>query len=515
MAAGLALCLMDRSCWALGGYNRHKLDAFVARVQDFIAQRQLLPPASRVLAAVSGGADSMALLDCLTRLGYSVTVAHLDHGIRPGSWGEAELVLRRAAERGIPAIAERWEVPQAAAAGENLEAAARRLRYTFLARLAAETGSGAIATGHTADDQVETFLLHLLRGSGTQGLRGMLPEQALSGVVAVPAAGGVRLVRPLLCVWRHETIDFCRRLGTPVIEDPSNLNRDLLRNRVRHELVPQLEGYNPQVRKAIWRAAQATAEAHAALVEDAGLGWARAAIETEDGVLLRLRPLRQSPEAVQKLMLRRAFTACGGEIDQSGAIERLQRLCQPGSPAHAEMGGGVDVWRTGARLFIVRAADDAWAGFPQCVHRSPSALLPERRIRLRHGWSLRCERIAARGGSPAKLRAEPGALSAWLPVESREPRLSVRPWQAGDRMRLFGTGGTVKVADLLARAQVPPPARRGWPVVLLGGEVAWIPGVQRGELCRVPSSAHSLLHLELTEPRGKPVWLDRLGAPAD
>ena len=495
-----------------GDYNPHDLDTFVPRVHDFITQRRLLQPASRVVAAVSGGADSMALLDCLRSLGYSVVVAHLDHGMRPGSWDEAERVLRQAAQRGVPAIAEACVVPKAAAPGENLEAAARRLRYAFLARVAMETGSVAVATGHTADDQIETFLLHLLRGSGTQGLRGMLPEQPLSGVVAGAAAADIRLVRPLLCVWRSETIDFCRRMGTAVIDDPSNLDRGLLRNRVRHELVPLLEGYNPQVRKAIYRAAQAAAEAHAALSEDAEQAWARVAVQTDDGVLLRLGPLHALPEAVQKLSLLRAFNACGGESDQAGAVERLQGLCGTARPGHVELGGGVEAWRTRSCVFVVRAANGPWAAFPQCVRPTPAPLLAGKRSRLSQGWSLTCERLAARRGALARLREDISAQSAWLPVGPHAAPLSVRPWQEGDRMRLFGTGGTVKVADLLARAQVPPPARRAWPVVLLGGEVAWIPGVKRGELCRVTPSARNLLHVSLVVPRGKPLWLDCNGA---
>ena len=496
-------------------YNRHKLDAFIVRVQDFIARRRLLRPGSRVVAAVSGGPDSMALLDSLNRLGYSLVVAHLDHGMRPGSWDEAEQVLRQAAQWGIPAIAERCDVPGMAAPRENLEAAARRLRYGFLARVARETSSVAVVTGHTADDQIETFLLHLLRGSGTQGLRGMLPEQPLSAVVPPGAAGDIRLVRPLLGVWRQETFDYCRRMDTLLLEDPSNSDQSLLRNRVRHELIPILETYNPQVRAALYRAAHATAEAHQAISREVDLALSKASIETPDGFLLWLEPLAEKPDAVRKEVLRRAVGVCGGDNERAEEVEQLERLCRLSRPGHLRLGGGVEVWRARDRLFVVRPEVTSWAGFPQFLRGKPVEITPERCLRLGGGWTLACERTATRTRLPARQRVALGPHVAWMQSGARSELPTLRAWQEGDRMRLFGSGGTAKVADLLSRAQVPPPARRAWPVVLDRGEVAWIPGVMRGELCRIPDSARSLLRIELTWPRLAAVWLAREADPGD
>jgi tRNA(Ile)-lysidine synthase len=495
-------------------YNRHKLDAFVVRVQDFVAKYGLLPPGGLVVAAVSGGPDSMALLDSLIALGYRVVVAHLDHGMRPGSWEEAKEVLRLAARRGVAAVAERRDVPAEASAGENLEAAARRLRYAFLARVAVEAGACAVATGHTADDQVETFLMHLLRGSGTQGLRGMQPSQPLSSLAPGTRADRVQLVRPLLGVWRRETADFCSRQGTPVIEDPSNRDQGLLRNRVRHELLPQLESYNPQARAAIYRAAETTTAAHALLHESAGKAWRHAAIPTDEGVLLFLERLRMQPEAVQAQLLRRAMEACGGVNESADSLARALRLVHSGGPTHAQLGGGIEAWRAGQCLYLVHSGATCWREFPQCRPGEALALLPGRRTRLEHGWSITCTRVAGGRGLPGQLRSESGAFRAWL-SEPSQVALCVRAWAPGDRMRLFGSGGTVKVADTLSRAGVPLPARRGWPVVLLQDEVAWIPGVQRGELCRVTGRERNVLRLDLVAPRRVSHWLRREPAPED
>jgi tRNA(Ile)-lysidine synthetase-like protein len=487
-------------------YNRHKLDAFVVRVHGYVSKQRLLPAGGLVVAAVSGGPDSMALLDGLLALGYRVVVAHLDHGIRPESWQEAEQVLRMAALRGVAAVAERGDVLARASDGENLEAAARRLRYAFLARVAVEAGACAVATGHTADDQVETFLMHLLRGSGTQGLRGMQASQPLSSLVPEAHAGRVQLVRPLLGVWRHETAEFCRRQGTPVIEDPSNQDQSLLRNRIRHELLPHLESYNPQARAAIHRAAETTAAVHAVLHAAAEKAWPDLAVPTEGAVLLCLEPLRKLPEVVQAQLLRRAMEACGSVNESADSLARALSLVQPGGPNHAQLGGGIEAWRAGQHLYLMHSGATGWKEFPQCRPGVTLALLARRRTRLEHGWSIICARVAGGGGLADQVRSERGASRAWVPVSSPSA-LSARAWTPGDRMRLFGSGGSVKVADLLSRCGVPLPARRGWPVVLLQDEVAWIPGVQRGELCRMTGREPEVMQLDLVAPRRVRNWL--------
>jgi tRNA(Ile)-lysidine synthase len=159
-------------------------------VAAFIERERLLGSGQRVIAAVSGGADSLCLLDCLHRLGYALRIAHFDHGLRRGSWREAEFVLRLARERGLPAIAERSTPRNWARRGRSLEEAARQVRYAFLVRAAREWDASVIAVGHTADDQVETILMHLLRGAGVHGLRGMLPRTHARGGLAGPAGGG-------------------------------------------------------------------------------------------------------------------------------------------------------------------------------------------------------------------------------------------------------------------------------------------------------------------------------------
>ena len=224
-----------------------------ARVADFISRTGMLKAKQPVIVGVSGGADSLCLLDCLHRLRYSLVLAHFDHQLRADSGEDADFCREMAERYGIQAAIEAGDVRAFADQGRSLEEAARLLRYRFLARTANKHGATVIATGHTADDQVETILMHFLRGSGPSGLSGMLPSTALDDWVDIPEGEGVDLIRPLLELTRAQTSGHCREQGLAPIEDSTNQDPSFFRNRLRHELLPELETYNPGVRNVLLR----------------------------------------------------------------------------------------------------------------------------------------------------------------------------------------------------------------------------------------------------------------------
>lgn len=207
----------------------------VARALD---RSSVLLRGERVVVACSGGPDSSALVDALARLapprGLHLLVAHVDHGLRPGSAGEADRVARLAAARGLEVRALRVEVGQ----GPSLQDRARQARHAALRELADADGATAIALGHTADDQAETVLMRALGGSGRRGLGGMAAREG-------------RLARPLLRVWRDEVAAYCAALGLDCLDDPSNRDRRFLRTRVRHEVIPALEAVFPGARRRL------------------------------------------------------------------------------------------------------------------------------------------------------------------------------------------------------------------------------------------------------------------------
>jgi len=214
----------------------------VARVRREVARAldrdRVLRSGEQVIVACSGGPDSSALVDALSRLGpprrLRLLVAHVDHGLRPGSAAEADHVARLAAARDLDFRALRVNVGQ----GPSLQDRARRARHAALGELAGSAGATAIALGHTADDQAETVLMRALGGSGARGLAAMAAREG-------------RLARPLLRLWRGDVLAYCSALGLDWLDDPSNRDRRFLRSRVRHEVIPALEAVFPGARRRL------------------------------------------------------------------------------------------------------------------------------------------------------------------------------------------------------------------------------------------------------------------------
>ena len=233
------------------------LEQFVSVLEE----KCLLDPGLPVLAGVSGGPDSLCMLDVLRQLGYRLIVAHLDHSLRPDAAQEAEHLRQLVEGYGLPFVLERGDV-QAYAASHRLsiEEAAREVRYRFLFEQAARHQAQAVAVGHTANDQVETVLMHLLRGSGLTGLRGMSYRSLPN-----PWSQTIPLVRPLLGAWREQILSHLEQNGLQPSLDASNLDTRFYRNRLRHELIPQLENLNPGVRQRLWQMADVLAEDEAVL----------------------------------------------------------------------------------------------------------------------------------------------------------------------------------------------------------------------------------------------------------
>lgn len=288
-----------------------------ALIDPLLARCDLPAPGTAVTCAVSGGADSLALLALAVRAGCRVTAVHVDHGLRPGSAREAEVVRRAAAEYGAAFRAERVTV----APGPNVEARARAARYGALPADA--------LTGHTADDQAETVLLNLLRGAGLDGLAGMAPER-----------------RPLRRLRRHQTRDLCAALGLTPIADPSNDDPAFRRNRVRHELVPLLDAIAERdVVPVIARQAD-LARAEAALLDDLA-----AALDPTDARALAVAPPALARRAVRTWV--RAAGPGGPERHppDAAAVERVLAVAR-GEAVACELAGGWRVARTGGRMRV-------------------------------------------------------------------------------------------------------------------------------------------------------------------
>lgn len=283
-----------------------------------VVRNGLLPRGCRIVAAVSGGSDSMALLDILHTLapsrGWSVTAAHVRYGLRGAAAGaDCDLVASYCAARGIPLhVRDLSDAPHPAD-----EAWMRQVRYAFLEEVRMTTGSDAVATGHTRDDLAETVLLHLLRGTGPAGLSGISYRRD-------------RIVRPMLDMSHADTIAYCRHRGIAYGEDITNTDTSYLRNRVRHELLPLLTArYNPAATDALVRLAHLAADDAAALTLLAETLIPPVATENS-AVTFGAAAIAALPVAVQRMALRRYLAAIGVTSATFGTVESLRRAIGSG-----------------------------------------------------------------------------------------------------------------------------------------------------------------------------------------
>jgi len=477
-------------------------------VADTIRREKLLRPRQKVVAAVSGGADSLCLLDCLARLGYPVIVAHLDHQLRPDSPEDARFVLETARTYSLPAVVAREEVRSFAGGGVSLEEAARLVRYRFLVRVAREHRAPVIATGHTADDQVETILMHFIRGAGPEGLRGMLPRTGFEAWAGMPEAAKLTLIRPLLALSRAQTIEHCASVGIVPREDSSNADPAFFRNRLRRELLPILEGYNPGIREVLKRTGRVMrdqAELTLALVEAA---WPSVVRPAGKGALaLRTGPFLAQPRAVQSALLRKALIQLRpGERDLGQeAIERAQAFVSAPPRSHeVPLVAGIEMLHLGNEVLLAEpGTSPTLPDYPQLTSERQRRLKVPGGLALACGWRIeaRLQRLSASRGR--RLSRQMGNDTATLDADVLSGPLSVRPPRAGDRFQPLGMEGTAKVAELLVNLHVPRAARSRWPLVSAGDQIAWVAGLRMAHPARLTAHSRRAIILHLIPPEGK------------
>ncbi len=462
------------------------------RVRVAIEEHGLLPPGEPVVVGVSGGPDSLCLLHLLRALApawdAALRPAHLNHGIRPEAEDEAAYVARLCAAWGLPCRIERVDVPaRAAAQGLSLEEAARQARYAFLGRMARELGAPTVAVAHHADDQVETVLMHLLRGSGLAGLRGMRPLTPLEELHLGPEADaggglqGVRLARPLLDATRAEIEAYCRDQGLEPLCDRSNLDTTLFRNRIRHELLPYLEGYNPNIRALLCRTAEALAGDHDLLRGLLAEAWPTVARqEAAEGIVLDLAALRGLPVGLQRSVLREAVQRLRRSLRDIAFehIETARRIVAYGRVGdQATLPGGL-LLTLGYDAALLAAQGVGWPPEERPRVAGPLPLaLPGQAILPDGRWRLTA-RLLPRGDLPEGWRTNADPYTAFLDADRLQGPLLLRPRRRGDALYPLGLGHRQDVKDLLINAKVPRHERDSLPLLLCGDDVAWVVGVR-------------------------------------
>ncbi|HET9228756.1 MAG TPA: tRNA lysidine(34) synthetase TilS [Thermoanaerobaculia bacterium] len=411
--------------------------------------RDETPP---LIAAFSGGPDSTALLLGLTRLGYEVTAAHLDHAMDPGSAKRAEAAARIAAGLGVPFVAERREVLRL---GESPEAAARRMRYEFLEEVRVRHGARWIATAHHRDDQAETVLLRLMFGSGIEGLGGIRPVHGF-------------VVRPLLGVPRRELLAFLGDLEP--VRDPTNEDLRLPRSRVRHLLRPRLDA-DDLLLKIADRARSASARLERKVSTHLDVQ------EMEEGIAVERAALERLPAGLLPFALAWLHRRAGAPYP-AGSPARAELLRQLGRKhARCDCGDGWR-WETSGELLLLRRVpveEKPMGGFSYTLEIPGEVEIPE--IAVRVGIERRPVEPWMFSGSPRRA-----ALS--LPL-AEGGRVTVRNRRPGDRIHPLGADGSRKLKDLLIDRRVPRRERDRLPLICVDDRIAWVPGVTIDQRFRI------------------------------
>lgn len=438
-----------------------------------------LRPGLRLAVGLSGGADSVALLRALAEegreLGLVLHAAHLHHGLR-GEEADADLAFCRdlAARLNIPFHQARVDTAAEARPGpdplaparskpaESLEEAARRLRYAWFQQLISQIPLDAIATAHTLDDQAETVLAKIFRGAWTEGLSGIHP------VVEFPQG---KIIRPLLATTRAQVEEFLRALGQPWRTDSSNADTAFTRNRIRHELLPVLDAFNPRLREHL--AQMAT------LARDEEAYWQSELDRIAPQLLLSGRPVRgggraSAPDnqaalalditrlaalapALQRRLLRHAAARLGTSLDFP-STESLRALALTGRASQKlPLAGGLLAERTHRELRLAPAVVSP-------ARESPAAGVTNYVVTL-----------------PGETRAPAFGLTLHVACDPANPPAGtalLRPWKPGDRVRLRHSSASRKVKEVLERMRVTGSDRALWPVLALEGRILWMRGVE-------------------------------------
>lgn len=457
-------CPRNRSGWRISSL----IEKFVQAVKRFG-----LNPKDRVLVAVSGGPDSVCLLYLLKHLPppyqLSLHVAHLNHQFRPEAEEEAHFVTSLAEDWGLPVTISAQPVAAICKeSGLSKQAGARKVRYAFLKETAKKTGCKWIALGHHADDQAETLLMRLLRGSGMKGLRG-IPEQREGGII-----------RPLIDCSRTEIIRELSEHGLAFCDDPSNQQKIYLRNRIRHDLIPVLETYNPNIketlqREAVLLGAEDDCIHQFMLAQLPTLGFA----VTKRAVSFNVSALKKLHVALQRRVLRWGIKKLQGNLNDITfkhiEVVRCRVLCTPGRSRY-QLPQGLIVEQNGVTLRIQQGHIEKkesefrtqesqcplpeWAEAPFCV----TVDFPVWDLRLLISSSTNQDHPYS-------------ACTAFFDFDKIRGPLSIRAWQHGDRFAPFGMGGHhKKLQDFFIDAKIKRADRHRIPILSCAKGILWVIG---------------------------------------
>jgi len=462
----------------------------VASVEHRILEQQLIEPGDGVVVAVSGGPDSVALLHVLFMLsgqhGWKLCVAHVNHRFRGAeSDAEANYVAELAAKWGLPCHIGDIDVPAyIEETSMNSQVAAREKRYGFLHQVAAEQGAQRIAFAHHADDQAETVMMRLLRGTGPSGLVGM-PERRREKKV--------ELIRPFLRIYKSELVQYCARQGIPYYQDSSNESRKYFRNQIRHDVLPMLKQYNEQLPESLNRLTELMRAEDDFMDKEAERVFQQIVCKQSDYYSLERPDFKELHVALQRRLIKLILNCLCMGLDRLEfvVIESIRELILDPQVSN-------QIFQANEQLYIVReyetvrfqSAAPAPRSYQYQVDLSANRLkLPEMNADLEYEVQSVQQEAAAHMAT---------AMDVYLDLDCLQAPLIIRSRRAGDRLEPHGLNGSKKVKDMFIDAKMPFSRRETTPILTdASGRILWIAGFRRSRHALVGPDTQRVLHMKL------------------
>ncbi len=456
---------------------------------------------SFLVVAVSGGPDSLALVHALHTLSDDLSLrlhaAHLDHGLRPEASAEdADFVRQTMRGLGAPLTLHKLDASEFSRKRRlSLEDAARRLRYDFLSKVAAHEGADAVAVAHTLDDQAETVLMHILRGSGLNGLRGMQADST-----RLVSGRTLRLFRPLLSVPKSQTMAYCVGNGLQPRFDESNLSPRFTRNRVRLDLMPSLEEFNPSVKTALARLAHSVSfDIDFIERELDGVEADMLTDDIEQGISLDRARFSQLHPSLQRHLLKRVVRKLdmGLEDIEVSHVEDMVRLMSGESGKRMKLPGDLSFFvdYRHARLLRADFADRplSWA------NSTPSRISVPGNTTL-EGWTVTAQFLHGTARRRFRMSAYPPGLrfTERFDADSLGRDLRMRTRMPGDRFRPLGMDRDKSLKDFMIDAHVPQRWRDSVPILESNGRIAWVVGWAIADWAKVTLNTQRVLEITFT-----------------
>ena len=442
-----------------------------------------------ITVAVSGGPDSLSLLDALHKTSshtkIQLNVAHLNHKLRHrAAKTDSDFVQSFCQSIGVPCVVGTIDVLKMATDRKvSIEEAARQARHIFLSQSSVQFGSAAVALGHTSDDQAETILMHLIRGSGLKGLRGM--DQISTRIIDQVS---LQLFRPLLSISRTDVERYCLRSRLSPRIDTTNFSKEFTRNAIRLELIPSLQKYNPEIKKTLLRLSRTVSQDLDFLEDAAKEVHNSISLPVKHGIALDTKALGELPESLASRILKASATkvnGSGSDITLSH-IESMMNLVHGSAGRSVNLPHGLIVTRGYGKLFLHKSHDDI-TPLP-LLPTQPTALLIPGVLELT-GWKVETAMEKAPKSYPNPEKNSGGI--AWLKISPNDT-LFIRSRKPGDLFQPSGMRNHKKLQDFMVDARIPRLWRDRTPLLMIKGEIAWVVGWRTAEWASAESGTLSI-----------------------